>query len=182
VTDADLSGDRPLPIGRACAGDAVALAPDDAAGEGELLVSGPTVMLGYWGREPQRGPYHTGDLVRRDGDGTLHYVGRRDLMAKVRGHRIEPGEIESVLGAHPAVADACVLVVGSGLDAALHAVVVPAGERAPSLLEIKRRCAERLPTYMIVDRLHVVAELPRTPNGKVDRRRLAAAAEAGVLR
>jgi clorobiocin biosynthesis protein CloN4 len=183
VTDADLALDRPLPIGRVCSGDAVALAPDDTADEGELLVSGPTVMLGYWGREPQRGPYPTGDLVRRDGDGTLHYVGRRDLMEKVRGHRIEPGEIESVLGTHPAVADACVLVVGSGLDAALHAVVVPpAGERPPSLLEIKRRCAERLPTYMVVDRLHVVAELPRTPNGKVDRRRLAAAAEAGELR
>lgn len=182
VTAADLALDRPLPIGRACSGDTVALAPDDTADDGELVVTGPTVMLGYWGREPQRGPYPTGDLVRRDPDGTLHYVGRRDQMAKVRGHRIEPGEIETVLGAHPDVADACVVVVGSGLDAALHAIVVLTGERRPSLLEIKRCCAERLPTYMIVDRLHIVPELPTTPNGKVDRRRLAAAAEAGELR
>ncbi|HEY5836342.1 AMP-binding protein [Streptomyces sp.] len=182
VTDADLALDRPLPIGRPCAGDSVALAPDDTADEGELVVCGPTVMLGYWGREPQRGPYPTGDLVRRDADGTLHYLGRRDLMEKVRGHRIEPGEIENALGLHPAVADACVLVAGSGLDAALHAVVVPAGERPPSVLEIKRHCAERLPTYMIVNRLHIVAELPRTPNGKVDRRRLTAAVESGELR
>lgn len=182
VTDADLAVDRPLPIGRACSGASVALLPDDTADEGELVVSGPTVMLGYWGREPQRGPYPTGDLVRRDADGTLHYVGRRDLMEKVRGHRIEPGEIENALGLHPAVAESCVLVAGSGLDAALHAVVVPAGERPPSLLEVKRHCAERLPTYMIVDRLHIVAELPRTPNGKVDRRRLTAAVESGELR
>jgi clorobiocin biosynthesis protein CloN4 len=179
VTEADLALDRPLPIGRACSGDAAALAPDDTADEGELVVTGPTVMLGYWGREPQRGAYRTGDLVRRDPDGLLHYVGRSDQMEKVRGHRIEPGEIETALGAHPDIADACVVVVGSGLDAALHAIVVPNGDRRPSLLEVKRHCAERLPTYMIVDRLHTVTELPRTPNGKVDRRGLAAAAAAG---
>jgi L-proline---[L-prolyl-carrier protein] ligase len=182
VTDADLALDRPLPIGRACSGATAALAPDDGADEGELVIAGPTVMLGYWGRAPQSGPYRTGDLVRRDPDGLLHYVGRADQMVKVRGHRIEPGEIEAVLGASPGIADVCVVVAGSGLDAALHAVVVPADGGRPSLLEVKRRCAERLPAYMIVDRLHVVPELPRTANGKIDRRRLAAAAEAGDLR
>jgi clorobiocin biosynthesis protein CloN4 len=182
VDDADLALDRPLPIGRACSGDSVALDPDDGSGEGELVVSGPTVMLGYWGREPQRGPYRTGDLVRRDEDGVLHYLGRRDQMEKVRGHRIEPGEIETALGTHDAVADVCVVVVGSGLDARLHAVVVPAGDGRPSLLALKRRCAERLPTYMIIDRLHVLGDLPRTANGKVDRRRLTSAIASGELR
>lgn len=181
VGEADLALERPLPIGLACSGDSVALDPEDGSGEGELVVTGPTVMLGYWGREPQQGPYRTGDLVRRDEDGVLHYLGRRDQMEKVRGHRIEPGEIETALGTHDQVADSCVLVVGSGLDARLHAVVVAAGGQRPSLLALKRRCAERLPTYMIIDKLHVLDDLPRTPNGKVDRRRLTASIEAGEL-
>ena len=180
LTEADLRGEGPLPIGRACSGDRVWLDPEDGP-EGELLVSGPTVMLGYWGGEPQRGPYRTGDLVRRDAAGVLHYLGRRDQLVKVRGHRIEPGEIEAVLTTLDEVAEAAVLVTGSGLAARLHAVVVPAGERGPSLLAVKRRCAERLPTYMIVDRLSLVAELPRTDNGKLDRRLLTARAEAGEL-
>jgi clorobiocin biosynthesis protein CloN4 len=60
--------------------------------------------------------------------------------------------------------------------------VVPAGDGRPSLLALKRRCAERLPTYMIIDRLHVLGDLPRTANGKVDRRRLTSAIASGELR
>ncbi|ONK10875.1 amino acid adenylation domain-containing protein [Streptomyces sp. MP131-18] len=180
VTDDVLKEEGPLPIGRACSGDTVRLDPD-AGDEGEIVVEGPTVMLGYWGREPQRGPYRTGDLARRDASGNLHYIGRRDHMVKVRGHRIELGEIEAAIASLDSVAEVAVVVVGSGLSAYLHAVVMPAEGRSVSLLGVKRHCAERLPTYMIVDRLSVRTVLPRTDNGKLDRRLLAAHAEAGEL-
>ncbi|MEU9337996.1 amino acid adenylation domain-containing protein [Streptomyces sp. NPDC048290] len=181
VTDADLERTAPLPIGQACSGDTVRLEAADAADEGEIVVLGPTVMLGYWGQQPHEGPYRTGDLARRDEDGTLHYVGRRDQMVKIRGHRVELGEIEAALLSMESVADAGVAVVGSGFEARLHAVVVPAGAQSPSLLAVKRHCAQRLPTYMIVDRMSVCADLPRTPNGKLDRRGLVRALEAGEL-
>ncbi|ONK11247.1 amino acid adenylation domain-containing protein [Streptomyces sp. MP131-18] len=177
VTEADLERDTAVPIGSACSGDTVVLDPEGAA-EGEVVVSGPTVMLGYWGGPRQQGPYRTGDLARRGADGNLTYVGRRDHMVKIRGHRVELGEVEAVIAALDGVAEAAVLVLGQGLAAELHAVVVPAGDKRPSLLAVKRRCAERLPTYMIVDRLSVRAELPRTPNGKLDRRLLLTEAEA----
>ncbi len=180
VTDADVHRQGPLPIGRGVSGDSIKLV-GASADEGEIVVSGPTVMLGYWGREPQAGPYHTGDLARRGKDGDLEYLGRRDHLVKVRGHRIELGEIESAVAGHEAVADCVVLVVGDGLEARLHAVVVPRGERGPSLLALKRVCAERLPTYMIIDAVHPVRELPRTANGKIHRAGLADWIETGQL-
>lgn len=178
VTDADLERQGPLPIGTGCSGDRISLDPDDG-GEGEIVVDGPTVMLGYWGREPQRGPYRTGDLARRDEAGHLHYVGRRDQMVKVRGHRIELGEIEAAISLLDSVAEVAVLVIGSGLASQLHAFVVPVPGQRPSLLAIKRHCAERLPTYMIIDKLHIQDDLPRSPNGKLHRVRLVDAVPAG---
>jgi clorobiocin biosynthesis protein CloN4 len=172
-----------VPIGSACSGDEVwAERPDGTRagpGEsGELVVAGPSVMLGYWGREPLGGrPYRTGDLVTVLPDGGFRYRGRRDAMVKVRGFRVEPGEIEAALRTLPGVADAAVTVAGAGVAARLVAFVVPApdapGGRPPGLLEVKRHCAERLPRHMIVDALRVVEALPLTRNGKVDRRALA---------
>jgi clorobiocin biosynthesis protein CloN4 len=166
--------DRPLPIGTAAAGDSVVLDPPGA--EGEIVVTGPTVMLGYWGRPRHEGPYRTGDLGRLAADGALEYAGRLDDMVKVRGNRVEPAEIEAVVATHPAVARVVVVVLGVGIEGRLHAVLetVP-GTRGPGLLELKRLCAARLPTYMIVDSSEVVAALPLTPNGKVDRAGLVAA-------
>jgi L-proline---[L-prolyl-carrier protein] ligase len=97
----------PVPIGHAASGDRVWAVKDDGseAGigeEGELLVSGPTVALGYWGSEPQGdAPYRTGDIVRVEAAGEYVYVGRRDHMVKIRGHRVELGEA-ALLG-HPAI-------------------------------------------------------------------------------
>jgi clorobiocin biosynthesis protein CloN4 len=167
MTDDDLSRSRPLPIGTATSGDTVEL--DPPGGTGEIVVSGPTVMLGYWGREPHDGPYRTGDTGRRAPDGNLEYVGREDHMVKVRGNRIELGEIEAALSADAMVRDVAVLVTGSGLEARLHAVIVPEPGTRPSLLRLKRRCAERLPLYMVVDVLHLVDAIPITPNGKKNR-------------
>ncbi|HEY5833892.1 AMP-binding protein [Streptomyces sp.] len=174
VTAADLARTAAVPIGSPVAGDAVSL--DD----GEILVSGPTVMLGYWGEEPQVGPYRTGDLGGYDADGLLEYRGRVDDMAKVRGYRIEPAEVDGVLVAHEAVRDAVVLVVGAGLDARLHAFVVPGTGRAPEFAELRRHCAVFLPPYMTIDALHVVSDFPRTPNGKVDRAALGGLVARGV--
>ncbi|MFI6318289.1 amino acid adenylation domain-containing protein [Nonomuraea sp. NPDC050556] len=182
VTPADLERDRPAPIGAAASGDTLrAVRPDGGRAlpgeEGELWVEGPSVMLGYWGREPQRGPYPTGDVVRVLDEGVFDYVGRRDLMVKVRGHRVELGDVESALAAHADVDEAAVVVVGEGPDARLEAFVVPVSGRAPGLLALKRHSAERLPPYMIADRIHLVTELPRTGNGKVDRAALGRGAD-----
>ena len=170
--------DHPVPIGKAASSDRVRAVlvdgceakPDEL---GELLVSGPTVMLGYWGHPPHgERDYATGDLVRRDRDGNYIYCGRRDHMVKVRVHRVELGDVEAALMTHPAIREAVVLVDGEGSQARLVACVICNGE-APPLLELKRHCAERLPRYMIVDRVERIAELPRTRNGKVDRLSLA---------
>ncbi|MFJ5612716.1 AMP-binding protein [Streptomyces sp. NPDC093221] len=174
VCAADLDRAGALPIGAVCSGDTLELGPEVAGQAGrELLVSGPTVMLGYWGHPPQSGPYATGDLVRYDDAGMLEYLGRRDHMVKIRGNRVELGEIESVLSLHPQVRDVAVVVLGTGLTARLHAVVVPAPDSAPGLLALKRWSAERLPTYMLVDSLSLFDEIPRTGNGKKDRSQVA---------
>ncbi|MEU8206887.1 amino acid adenylation domain-containing protein [Streptosporangium sp. NPDC049046] len=174
VVPGDLTRDRSVPIGRAACGDTVRVTRPDGGEarpgeEGELVVEGPTVMRGYWGAAPQRGPYRTGDMVRVLADGSLDYLGRRDHMVKVRGHRVELGEVEAVLGGHPEVADVAVIVGGEGADARLHAFVVPVRDRTPGVLSLKRHSAERLPPYMIADEFHFVGELPRTRNGKIDR-------------
>jgi clorobiocin biosynthesis protein CloN4 len=174
----DLLRDRPVPIGRPCCGDTVAaIKPDGAAAgpgeEGELHVDGPTVMLGYWGHPPHRGSYPTGDIARVLPDGSFDYVGRRDDMVKVRGYRVELGDVEAALTAHGEVAAAAVVVTGSGMDARLTAYIVPADGRRPGALALKRYSSERLPAYMIADTFRLVTELPRTSNGKVDRRTLA---------
>ena len=144
-------------------------------------MAGPTVSLGYWGGTPQGDePYRTGDLVRVQADGDYVYVGRRDHMVKIRGHRVELGEVEAALLTHPEVAEAAVVTLGSGIEARLVAFI--AGRRELALLELKRHCAERLPRHMIVDRAVFVDELPRTRNGKVDRLALANMTVEGVTR
>ncbi|MDA0638131.1 AMP-binding protein, partial [Nonomuraea sp. MCN248] len=173
VTPDDLARDRPPPIGRACCGDkAWAERPDGSVAgpgeEGELLVDGPTVMLGYWRKERHTGAYRTGDFVRVLPDGSFDYVGRRDFRVKVRGHRIELGEVEAVLGTHPAVAQAAVAVLGDGMEARLAAFVTVTGGGAGPLA-LKRHVAARLPTYMIPDEIFFVDTLPQSRNGKVDR-------------
>nr|MDT0661775.1 amino acid adenylation domain-containing protein [Micromonospora sp. DSM 115978] len=178
VTQDDLDRDRPAPIGRASCGNTVwARQPDGTpaapGGEGELLVDGPTVMLGYWGRPAQAGPYFTGDVVRVLPDGAFDYVGRTDHLVKVRGNRIELGEVEAVLAAHPDVAEVAVVVVGQDVDAVLVAHLVARSGDRPAVLAIRRYAAERLPLYMVPGEFRFVAELPRSRNGKIDRTALA---------
>jgi amino acid adenylation domain-containing protein len=186
VREVDPDRTRPVPIGHGCSGDTVRAVKEDGAeaavGErGELVCDGPTVMLGYWGRTPQGAePYRTGDVVTRIGEDEYEYVARRDAMVKVRGYRIEPGEVEACLCAHPAIGEAAVTVEGEGMDRHLVAWCVAKEGRQPSLIEVKRHCAAALPRYMVVDRVRFMDELPRTSTGKLDRRRLGAAEEEKV--
>lgn len=173
VHELDPARTSPVPIGVAASGDRVWAA--DASGQpvamgdvGELWVAGPTVMHGYWGRTPHEGPYPTGDLVRPLASGDFEYVGRRDAMVKVRGHRVELGDVEAALLAHPRIVDACVLLRGEGMHATLVAFVVGDGD-GPTLLQTKQHCAGLLPAYMIPGEVRRLDVLPRTRNGKIDR-------------
>jgi amino acid adenylation domain-containing protein len=173
---------RPVPIGTAACGNRIwAERPDGGHArpgeEGELVVQGPTVMLGYWGAAAQLGrPYRTGDIVRVLPGPAFEFIGRRDDLVKVRGHRVELGEIEAVLLSHPQIADAAVVVTGDGPAARLCACVVarvPGAGQQLGPLPVKRFLAERLPRYMIVDSVRQADRIPRTATGKADRQGLA---------
>ncbi len=162
-----------IPIGRPSCGDVISIVDEQgrevADGEmGELLVDGPTVMLGYWAaggdHTPAKHPYPTGDLVSRLPSGDLMYHGRRDHMVKVHGHRIELGEVEAALLAHPVIEQAIAFVDEQRLVA-----VLSSSDSALSVIDVKQHCATLLPRYMIPGDIRIVAELPRTSSGKVDR-------------
>lgn len=166
-----------IPIGKACCGNKVWGVNSHgkliAAGEeGELMVSGPTVMLGYWGQAPQKNkPYATGDIVRKQDDGNYILIGRIDSLIKVRGYRIELGEIEAALLSHVDIVEAVVVVANQGMAARLLAFLVTKNN-ALSLIDIKQYCSSKLPRYMIVDRVYFLESLLRNRNGKVDRKKL----------
>jgi amino acid adenylation domain-containing protein/non-ribosomal peptide synthase protein (TIGR01720 family) len=162
---------------------------------GELWIGGPGVTRGYLGREeltaekyPQRDGrrwYRTGDLARRLPDGLLEFLGRADDQVKVRGFRIEPGEIESALVEHPAVREAVVLAVSvEGGDKRLVAWVVPEGEggewEEATEDAVRAALARRLPEHMVPGAFVALAELPLTAHGKVDRRALLRSGTAAV--
>ncbi|MFF2654333.1 amino acid adenylation domain-containing protein [Streptomyces sp. NPDC058045] len=163
--------------------------PDGTAGE--LWVAGPLVGLGYLGDPeataasfvadaavPGGRRYRTGDLVRRTG-GVLHYLGRRDEQVKVRGFRVEPGEVESALAALPGVRHAVVLApVDEAGTRTLHAYAEAAPEASPGPTEgeLLALLRDRLPHYLVPARVVVTDRLPRSSNGKVDRKALAALA------
>lgn len=174
VTKADLDRDRPVPIGVPASGDRVWAVREDGAvagtgEEGELVVDGPTVMAGYWGHPPQTGSYRTGDLVRVLPAGAFDYLGRRDQMVKIRGHRVELGEVEAVLENHADVADAAAVAVGEGVDTRLVVFVAPRSGRELGVLALRQHLAQHLPRYMVADEVRVMSPLPRNGNGKIDR-------------
>jgi amino acid adenylation domain-containing protein len=161
-----------IPIGRASCDDVISIVdehgqPVPEGQVGELFVEGPTVMLGYWDggrRTPAKHPYPTGDLVSRLPNGDVMYHGRRDHMVKVHGYRIELGEVEAALNAHTQVQEA----IAFAHDQKLVAVIVSTSD-ALSVLDVKQHCAAHLPRYMIPSDIRIVAGLPRTSSGKIDR-------------
>ncbi|MFS0697205.1 amino acid adenylation domain-containing protein [Streptomyces nitrosporeus] len=179
---------RPLDGMRAYVLDAaMRLVPPGA--EGELYVAGAGVARGYLGRpgltatrfvaDPFAGAgarmYRTGDLVRWCADGSLSYVARADQQIKLRGHRIEPAEIEAVLRTDPSVRAACVLVREDlPGDRTLTAYVVPEPGHTPDPGRLAAHVGRHLPAYMVPAVVQGLDALPLTPNGKLDRAALPA--------
>ncbi|MFD4831253.1 AMP-binding protein [Streptomyces uncialis] len=151
---------------------------------GELEIRSERVARGYWGQPDltervfgggSDGPtstYRTGDLLRLRADGALVFDGRTDRQIKIRGHRVEPGEVEMVLRGHPTVAEAVVTVDTEGMAPRLVGYVTPATALPPEPEELLGYLERALPEYAVPSRLHTLQELPLGPTGKLDRARL----------
>ena len=165
------------------------LVPDGTVGE--ICVGGAGVARGYLNRPDLSASrfvpnpfgdrtgdtlYRSGDLARRRNDGDLEYLGRADGQVKVRGFRIEPSEIETVLLDHPSVHAAAVLLETSVEgDSRLVAYVVPQHDSRIEIAALREHLRDRLPEYMIPAGFAVIDALPLNENGKLDRRRLPSA-------
>jgi amino acid adenylation domain-containing protein len=184
----------PIPIGKACANMAV-IAIDEAGRrvlapgeEGLLYARGSNVMQGYYGRPSESAAcfisnpfasgrdeklYCTGDWVTIDEKGNFLLIGRKDHMIKTRGYRVELGEIEAVMVAHPAVNEAVALAIpDEAIGNAIRAIVTVDDGNSINATELKRHCAEKLPPYMVPEEIEFYDRLPRTGTGKIDRQRL----------
>ena len=182
-----------VPIGRPIANTTVYLL--DAHGKpvapgvpGEIHIGGAGLAIGYRGQseltalhfvadpfDPTPGArvYRTGDRARYRGDGTIEFIGRVDRQVKIRGHRIEPAEVEAAFARLPEVREAAVVMHGDTSDTRrLTAYVVPAKGAEPTPAELWRDLRRLLPDYMVPAGIVLLPALPLTPNGKVDRRAL----------
>ncbi|MYS82706.1 non-ribosomal peptide synthetase [Embleya scabrispora] len=187
-------GTRP-PIGRPLAGTRVHvldrhLEPVPPGVPGELCIGGIGPARGYLGHpgltgvhfvpDPYGPPgsrlYRTGDRARQRPDGQLEFLGRTDHQVKLRGYRIEPGEIEAALVAQPDIAQAAVLVREEQGDRRLVAYLVPGAEAAepPEPTAVRAALARALPAYLLPAAFVVLERLPLTANGKLDRAALPA--------
>ncbi len=166
------------------------LSPTAPGEDGELYLGGPGVARGYLGHpaltaerfvpdpfatEPGARLYRTGDLVRRLSDGTLDFIGRIDRQVKVRGFRIEPGEVETALLQCTGVREAVVEVFEPGpADKRLVAYLSSRSDVRLEVSAVRQELLRRLPEYMVPSAFIVLEALPVTANGKVDRRALPA--------
>lgn len=188
VVDRPFDDAEPLPIGRPCRNmGAVVLTEENtqaAVGEiGELCILGSGLALGYWNApeltraafvqnplcpDYDQRLYRTGDLAYVAPDGLLMFVGRKDSQIKLRGNRIELGEVEAACKTLPGVENACVL-----FDAGREEIVLFVQTRENLVLrKVNLELRKRLPAYMLPGRLECMETLPQTPNGKIDRVRL----------
>ena len=185
-----------VPIGSPIANTAAyvldkALRPQPAGAVGELYLAGIQLARGYLQRpgltatrfvatpfEAGGRMYATGDLVHRAAEGALLYVGRVDDQVKVRGRRIELGEIQAALAALPGIDQAVVVTrnvaIGNGSSTVIVGYVVAADDSEVDRFELRTALSRRLPSYMVPDAVEVLDAIPMTRNGKLDRRRLPA--------
>jgi natural product biosynthesis luciferase-like monooxygenase protein len=187
--------EEPVPIGRPLANQRCyvldqRLQPVPVGSPGELWIGGAGVTGGYFRRpeltaerfvpDPFVGPtavgatmYGTGDLVRWRADGVLEYLGRKDNQVKVRGYRIELGEIEAALSRHAGIREAVVVARQDGGETRLVAYYV-ARQPTPQVEDLRQHLRSSLPDFMVPGHFVVMADLPRTPNLKIDRKALPA--------
>lgn len=183
---ADIPEERtePFPIGWDCSGDRT-MVVDESHNEvdfgtlGELYASGGSVMVGYWNMPERTGEafhvdragtewYRTGDVVKESAEEGYLFVGRRDRMVKRRGYRVELGEIEAALYRHPNVKEAAVIALPDEENGVLIKSFMSMSDGSrPSLIEMKRFCAEHLQTYMIPDHFAFHESLPKTSTDKI---------------
>ena len=162
---------------------------------GELHIAGDGLARGYWndpqltaahfsvrsvGDRPAERLYRSGDLARYRADGAIEFLGRLDEQVKIRGHRVEPVEIENALTAHPVVREAVVVAREHAGNRQLVAYVVAAPGHTVTGGVLQGHLRRTLPDYMVPDRFVTLDTLPLTPNGKVDRLALPAPAAAGL--
>jgi amino acid adenylation domain-containing protein len=155
---------------------------------GEIFIGGAGVARGYLNQpeltaqkfvadpfnpDPRARLYRTGDIGRCRADGTIEFLGRADHQVKLHGHRIELGEIESILRQHNAVQECVVHVWQAGPDdKRLAAYLVPTNGSMVSAAELRRLLESKLPSYMVPSAFVWLAQMPLTPNGKIDRNAL----------
>jgi D-alanine--poly(phosphoribitol) ligase subunit 1 len=190
ATAALVEPDRPISLGEPCAGSCHLVRTDrtiiTAPGEeGEIVLAGVPVALGYLGDSAQQyrfttvpgidgRAYLSGDRGRYQADGSLEFLGRRDTQIKLRGHRLELGEVEAALEEHPKVRQAAVFHCLPDDPAREHLAAAVATTRPTSERALRDWLGERLPAHMLPQRIMVRAGLPRTTTGKVDRAALQA--------
>ncbi|TDR38513.1 amino acid adenylation domain-containing protein [Tahibacter aquaticus] len=190
VTAASLQGRDSVPIGRPIANTQIYLLdrygnPQPPGVAGELCIAGDGVSRGYWGKPELtrerfvanpfvRGTrlYRSGDLARWLDDGTLEYLGRIDAQLKLRGFRIEPGEIEARLHTHAQIDIAVVVARGEGANRQLVAFYRGRDGAQPPADELRAYLQQTLPGYLIPQGFVHLSMIPHTPAGKVDRRAL----------
>jgi len=179
-----------LPIGRPIANTKIHildpnLQPLPVGISGDLYVSGPGLARGYLNRpevtaekfipdpfsaQPGARMYKTGDVARYLASGEIEFAGRTDDQVKIRGYRVELKEIESVLGSFAGVREVVVVARESEGEKNLVAYVVPSREQTPTGSELRSYLKQRLPHYMVPSAFVLLEAMPKTPNGKVDRR------------
>lgn len=157
---------------------------------GDLYVSGPGLARGYLNRPeitaekfvqdpfsdvPGTRMYKTGDLARYLANGEIEFAGRIDDQVKIRGYRVELEEIEAVLGAHPGVHEVVIVArENASGEKSLIAYLVPSREQVPTASELRTYLKQKLPAYMVPAAVVLLEAMPKTPNGKVDKRALPA--------
>ncbi len=156
---------------------------------GEIYVGGKGLARGYWQRpdltaqrfiqnpfsdDPDARLYQSGDLGRYGPDGVIEYLGRADFQIKIRGFRVELGEIQAVLAQHPGVKQARVIAGKAGDEVRLIAYLVPQPGADLTQAELRKHAAARLPDYMIPAAWVFLDAFPLTPSGKIDQRALPA--------
>ncbi|HUN57016.1 MAG TPA: non-ribosomal peptide synthetase [Candidatus Binataceae bacterium] len=190
-TTARVASGEAVTIGRPIVNTQIHIVDEDGrecpSGEvGEIYIGGDGVARGYWQRPELTAErfvttdfgsttarmYRTGDLGRFRPDGMIEFIGRVDHQIKLRGYRVELGEIETVLGEHPAIAQVVVGAYHYAGSAQLAAYVVPEDGHPPDADELRALASRKLPDYMVPAAFVFMARLPITPNGKIDRKAL----------